>query len=214
MHRLVRIGLLWIMAMALVACGGGGSGNSSTPPTAVIQANVKVLSTQPITLQAVLGDQVELDASGSTAPGSSIKGHVWSLTDKPASSSATIAAPNNSKTSFTPDVTGSYVLSLTVTDTNDKTSTETVTLVVKQGVPVVNITDQVSFQGTSATKPAQNISVGSIVTLDGTASTDPAGGSVTISWQMLEQPSGSKATLNSSSNTTSLRTRTATTCSS
>jgi hypothetical protein len=202
MHRLVRFWLLWILALALTACGGGSAGSDSTPPTAVIQTNVKVLTTQPVALQAALGSQISLDGSSSTAPGSSIKSYAWTLTSKPAASTAPIDAPTSAQTGFTPDVPGSYVLSLTIVDANNKSSTQTVTLVVIDGSPVVNITDQLTFQGGSTTRPAQSISVGSIVTLDGSASTDPTGSAVTVSWTWLEQPSGSKATLTSSGSST------------
>ena len=59
---------------------------------------------------------VTLDGSASSDPDRDPLAYTWSLTSKPAGSTATIAKPNITKPNFTPDVVGTYVVTLTVSD--------------------------------------------------------------------------------------------------
>jgi uncharacterized protein YjdB len=75
-----------------------------------------------------VGDQVSLDASGSSDPdGDTLTYSSWSFDSKPGSSTATLGSTSGATTAFTPDVTGEYVVQFEVTD-GDKTVTGTVTV--------------------------------------------------------------------------------------
>ena len=190
--------LMFALALALAGCGGGGS-SGDNPPVAVIQATAQALSASPVTLQVTLGSEVTLDGSGSTVSGTKT-GYAWTLTSRPASSAAALDPIRlaSARTAFTPDVAGSYVVALDVTDEQGRTTRQTATLVASQGAPVVTLTGTVEFKGLTDTRPAQTLAVGSMVSLDTAGTTDPSGGAVAVGWQMLQQPAGSKAVLTTS----------------
>lgn len=190
----------WLLALTLVLTGcGGGGGTSDGPPSTVIQTSTRTLSANALTLQLALGSEVALDGSGSTVAGTQIT-YAWTLVSRPAGSAAAInpARLADARTAFTPDVPGSYVVALDVTDAQGRTTRQTATLVASQSAPVVTITGTVEFKGLSETRPAQTLSVGSMVSLDTAGTTDPSGGAVAVGWQMLQQPAGSKAVLTTS----------------
>ncbi|MDZ7857280.1 PKD domain-containing protein [Sphaerotilus sp.] len=191
--------LVLALAFTLAGCGGGSGGGGDTPPVAVIQATAQALSVSPVTLQVTLGSEVTLDGSGSTVSGART-GYAWTLTSRPASSAAALdpAQLASARTGFVPDIAGSYVVALDVTDEQGRTSRQTATLVAIQGAPVVTLTGTVEFKGLADTRPAQTLAVGSMVSLDTAGTTDPNGGAVAVGWQMLQQPAGSKATLTTS----------------
>jgi hypothetical protein len=196
-------GLLLSVALGLVACGGGSTPTSSEPqhPTAVIQAQAQVLATQAGTFQAALGSQVILDGSGSSTPSGAITSYSWVLSSKPAGSNATISTPTQAWASLVPDRIGTYELTLTIADSRALASTQTLTLVVSQSTPVVAISQSIVFNGSATNRPLQNVAVGSLITLDGSASTSPDGSAVTLSWVMLQKPSTSQAVVQVSGST-------------
>ena len=61
--------------------------------------------------------------------------YAWSLTSKPANSSATLTGANAASPKFTPDVVGSYVATLTVTDGSSNTSLTSITLTAALALP-------------------------------------------------------------------------------
>lgn len=195
--------LLLSVELGLVACGGGSTPTSSEPPhpTAVIQAQAQVLATQAGTFQAALGSQVILDGSGSSTPSGTITSYSWVLSSKPAGSNATISTPTQAWASLVPDGIGTYELTLTIVDSRALASTQTLTLVVSQSTPVVAISESVVFNGSATNRPLQNVAVGSLITLDGSASTSPDGSAVTLSWVMLQKPSTSQAVVQVSGST-------------
>ncbi|HSE14300.1 MAG TPA: PKD domain-containing protein, partial [Candidatus Deferrimicrobium sp.] len=88
---------------------------------------------------------------------------------------------------FTADVTGPYVLSLVVNDgqVNSAPDTVTVTASVPNAAPVANA-------GTN-----QSVTTGTVVTLDGSGSSDANGDPLTYSWNFTSRPTGSTAELSS-----------------
>lgn len=207
MLRFLRIVWLCAMVWVVAACGGGGSSSggssdmsaasTSAAPAAVIQVHAKAMSTGSTLLQVRVGDQIELDGSASLSQdGAPLKSHHWTLTSLPDNSTAAILEPDSAKTSFTPDTTGSYVLTLTVTDSQNQTASHAVTIVSSAGYAALNVTQTVSFLDNQRSPAARNLPIGSIVTLDASASTSPTGEQVQVSWQLIERPSGSKAVLN------------------
>lgn|GEM_PF-1083469 len=203
-----KVTLISALITGMVGCGGGGSsgaGSTSTgSPTASIASSFAAVPQSGAQLNVTIGGIVTLDGSGSTDPTSTITGYNWTITSKPAGSNMTLSATNQAKTTFTPDVAGDYVVTLTATDASGQSSSQSIKITASTSIPVTNVVSNVSFNGPSTTQPAQDIDLNSVITLDATGSQDPAQQALTISWALLSQPQGSKATLVTSNAVTHL----------
>lgn len=135
----------------------------------------------------VTGTTVTLDASTSSAAAGKSLTYAWTLTAKPAGSTATLAAPTTAKPTFVAGVAGSYVASVIVNDgtTASSAAAVTITASVANAAPVANA------------GVAQNVVAGSLVTLDGSTSSDANGDSLTYVWTLTSKPAGSSAALSS-----------------
>ncbi len=155
------------------------------------KASVTITVTAPVnrapvanagTAQSVTtGTLVTLDGSGSSDPDGNTLTYAWAKTSGPA---ATLSSTSAAKPTFTPTTAGSYVFELTVSDgalTSKASVTITVTAPVNRA-PVANA-------GT-----AQSVTTGTLVTLDGSGSSDPDGNTLTYAWA---KTSGPAATLSS-----------------
>jgi tetratricopeptide (TPR) repeat protein len=87
------------------AISAGITQATNTPPVAVFAD-----------LAVVVGHPATLDGTGSTDNQSEPLTFLWTLVQAPKGSAAAIASKTASKTSFTPDIAGSYIVSLKVTD--------------------------------------------------------------------------------------------------
>lgn len=110
----------------------------------------------------------------------------WQIVSKPAGSTAAIADPTLLSTTFTPDVAGTYVFSLVASDAVSTSPAAQGTWTVVNLPPVA--------------KPGadQAVAIAAVVTLDGSASSDPSLRPLTFAWT-LERPAASSATLSSAS---------------
>ena len=155
----------------LSGCGGGDETAANAGPA----QNV------------VTGSLVTLDGSQSTGGAGSLITYQWSMVSKPVGSVATINNPTTVNPTFTADLPGQYSLNLTVTDIRSNTSAATVTITasVANAAPVANA-------GT-----AQSVVTGTLVTLDGSGSSDANGDLLTYSWAFTSKPAGSSAILSS-----------------
>jgi hypothetical protein len=131
---------------------------------------------RPITV----GVPVRLDGSAaSDADGPSLT-YAWTLKG-PAGSAATLSDPTAVRPTFTPDLAGAYSAKLTVGDGTASGAPDTVKFVTKNVLPVSNAgADQL-------------VTVGAVVTLDGSGSTDLDGQRLTYGWAWLTRPAGSAA---------------------
>ena len=176
------------VAFALSGCGGGGSeekldstqSQSQTPTNSVPVANAG--STQNIQTNTL----VTLDGTTSSdADGDSLT-FQWSLTSIPEESSATLNDTTLSSPSFTADLDGEYIAQLIVNDgqVNSEAVTVKINAETENSAPVADAGS------------AQNIQTNTLVTLDGTGSSDADGDSLTYQWSLTSIPEESSAILN------------------
>lgn len=137
--------------------------------------------------QADKGANVVLDGSNSSDPDGDELAFSWAFDTTPSGSTAALQNAQSQTPSFTPDVDGTYVIELTVTDPEGLSDTDTTSIAV----------------GTDNTPPVadagNNISAepNSTVTLTGTRSEDPDGDGLSYQWTIDSQPQGSGASLSS-----------------
>ena len=136
----------------------------------------------------VTGVQVDLDGSGSYDTDGAIATYQWAFDSIPVGSTAdaTLTSDIVVDPSFTTDVNGDYVLSLIVNDGTDGSAADTVTITASNSIPIANIVADT------------NVVTGDLVTLDGSTSLDPEGGTVTYLWNIESQPGGGTASLSDS----------------
>jgi len=126
---------------------------------------------------------VTLNGSGSTNPaGIGSLTYSWAIQSAPAGSTATLSNGNNVIATLVPDVIGTYVVALTVSN-GFQYDTNSVTITTTDAPP------------TAKPGPGQTVSVNSIVHLDGTKSTDANGQPLSYSWSFVTIPNGSAAFL-------------------
>ena len=171
----------------LAACGGGESASPAAPTQ--INANIAPVARAGATQNVMAGTLVTLDGSTSSDGDNDSLTYKWTLTSKAAGSVATLASPTSAKPTFTADVAGTYVVTLTVNDgkaDSAASSTVTITASTQNAAPVAN-----------AGSP-QNLATGGVVTLDGSSSSDANGDALTYAWSLTAKPAGSAAVLASS----------------
>ena len=131
------------------------------------------------------GTTVTLDGSASADPDGNLITYVWTLDSKPAGSAAAIADATSPRPSLVADKSGTYAISLVVSD----------------GV-LAGVADQVVVTASAANSapvadagPDQNVLVGATVELDGSASIDADGDLLSYGWSITSRPAGSTAQL-------------------
>lgn len=143
-----------------------------------------------------VGETIQLDGTGSSdiedTASSTMLGFAWSLTSKPAGSSAMLSNTSSPTPDFTPDRLGDYVFTLTVIDSGGKMSSDTVTITAKNNPPTANA------------GPDQLASTGTTVTLEGMAQDvedDALGITLTYAWSVTQEPAGSNVTISNANQT-------------
>jgi hypothetical protein len=131
------------------------------------------------------GSLVTLDGSGSSDADSDPLTYSWSLISVPAGSSAVLSDPTAAAPTFTADLDGDYVVQLIVNDgsVNSNPDSVTITAATVNSAPVANA------------GPNQNVATGSLVSLDGSGSSDADSDPLTYSWSLISTPAGSSAEL-------------------
>ena len=130
-----------------------------------------------------MGSLVILDGSGSTNPsGFGTLAYNWKIQSTPIGSSTVLYWYDTVAPQFTVDLPGNYVISLTVSN-GAGSDTATVTVSTGNTPPVANA-------GANRT-----VSPGTLVTLNGSGSSDVDGDPLTYSWTIVNKPAGSNAVL-------------------
>jgi hypothetical protein len=132
-----------------------------------------------------VGSKVLLDGSHSTDVDGNPLTYQWSLVGLPSGSLATLTGANTVSPSFTVDKAGTYQIRLIVNDGVNDSLPAFVTVTTKNTAPVANA------------GPNQVVSVGALVHLNGTGSTDIDGDPLTYHWSFTTLPIGSSAVLSS-----------------
>ncbi|MDM0029914.1 PKD domain-containing protein [Variovorax saccharolyticus] len=159
---------IWAIAtgtiVALVSCGGGGSGPFSTSlPTGEAASGV-ISSPSEVpggdtpprghagsAQSATTGMVIALDGSASTDPEGAALSYAWTLSAKPVGSNATLKGARTAQPGFRADLPGTYIASLTVNDGHlgsDPVSVE------------ITVTDAVAFDSMPAPFPPNMLSYG------------------------------------------------------
>lgn len=141
---------------------------------------------------------VTLDASASTDEETAFGDleFAWAITTDPSAGADTLSDANTAMPTFTPTVAGDYVFEVTVTDSNGATDTASVT-VTAETTGTIN-TDPVADAGGD-----QTVTVNTLVTLDGTGSTDAEDGTPTsYAWTIDAQPNGATDALTDANSAT------------
>jgi uncharacterized repeat protein (TIGR01451 family) len=156
----------------------------SAPDTVTISTiNVAPIAAAGEDQAVYVGSIVDLNGTGSWDPDGDSLYFNWSFTTLPAGSSAVLDNTETPTPSFTADAPGTYVVSLTVSDGWLTSTPDTVTISTINTVPTADAGGD------------QSVVAGSVVTLDGSASSDPDGDVLTYSWAFTSKPQGSAAIL-------------------
>lgn len=111
------------VVQTIEAMSGGLVSNVFIQPT-----NLAPIADAGSDREVLVGDVVVLDASGSSDPNADSLVYQWSLSARPAGSTAELLNPNDVNASFVPDVDGLYVVELVVDDSRLASEPAQVTL--------------------------------------------------------------------------------------
>ncbi|NVK23437.1 MAG: PKD domain-containing protein, partial [Gammaproteobacteria bacterium] len=177
----------------LAACGGG-TGDDSGGETPEQPTNTAPVANGGTSQTVTAGSEVSLNGSQSSdADGDSLT-YSWSITSQPSGSTATLTTGQQANASFTPEVSGSYEVTLTV---SDGTATDTATVTITVNAIVEQNAAPIANAGSN-----QAVVTGTQVTLNGDQSSDADGDNLTYGWSITSQPSGSNASLSNSEQVT------------
>jgi hypothetical protein len=159
-------------------------GFSSAPHTVLITTdNVAPIAAAGRDQAVSTGSAVTLDGTASHDANADPLTYAWALVAKPAGSSAALTGLDTSGPTFTPDVPGTYVAQLLVSDSIHTSIGDTVVITTGNARPVANAgADRI-------------VAAGSNVTLDASGSSDANGDGLTVRWSLLSRPAGSSAAL-------------------
>ncbi len=166
---------------ALTACGGGSSSSApATPP------NAAPISDAGTAQSVLLGATVTLDGSASKDANGDTLTYSWTLSSKPAGSNVVLNSSTSTRPSLTPDLGGTYIASLVVSDGKASSNTSNVVITVTPPTEpgyVFNAGDSVATSVGTNTRlgiPTWNLYNGD---------------KLTFSWTLTSKPLGSNAAL-------------------
>lgn len=104
------------LLLTLVSCGDDDGGDPTPTGTLTADAGADQLVS--------VGDAVVLDGSGSSDSDGNAFTFQWAIINSPAGSTVTLNNPTTASPGFTPDVAGSYIIELTISNENGESSDE------------------------------------------------------------------------------------------
>jgi hypothetical protein len=161
---------------------------NSAPDIAIFSSNnvAPVANAGPNQGGKLPGELITLNGSASSDANGDPLTYSWSLST-PAGSAAVLSSTTSVSPTFTVDlVTGNYVAQLIVHDGTVSSTPDSVTITSKNVPPVANAGLDQSGQAP-----------GSLIALNGSASSDANGDALTYSWSLTTKPAGSTAALSS-----------------
>lgn len=170
--------------------------NRAPSPVVVTSATSGVANAGQATLQTSVGYDVVLNGTTSADPDGDPITREWALTSRPVGSAAVLSSTAATVSGFSPDVLGSYVVTLTATDPRGARSAYTTTIQVNNRRPVAHIGSNAT-PGALPSVPDIRVPVGTEVTLRGSNSVDADGDVLTYAWSVVSRPVGSTASLSS-----------------
>ncbi len=166
--------LAWMLGIALLSgCGDSNDGSGNRSPLAVAGADREVPA----------GTVVALDGSLSSDPDGDPIAYAWTLASRPAGSEAALSDPQAPQPSFIADRVGEYGLELIVSDGSMPSAPDTVVITATRS----------NARPVASAGADETVALGSVVTIDGSASTDPDGDALTYLWTLAAKPEGSGA---------------------
>ena len=144
----------------------------NSAPVANAGADVSVIAGRSVTLAGDASSDVDGD----------LLTYSWALIQRPNGSSAVLNGALNVSPSFRADRPGVYIAQLIVNDGSVDSAPDTVTITTGNTAPVADA---------GVDQPARF--AGGVATVDGTASSDADGHTLTYRWSLLSVPSGSTA---------------------
>ncbi len=164
---------------------------SSEPSTVLIDTGIVAPTANPGPNQLVTaGTIAQLDGSGSTDLNGLMLSFQWTLTSIPTGSAATLSSATAIRPVFTVDLPGTYIAQLIVSDSN------------LASAPAQVIVSTTAIPPVATAGPAQSISTGTLVSLNGSGSTDPNGLPLSYAWSLIAVPQGSQASLQNANTAT------------
>lgn len=159
LRNLSGIILLVILAMLSACSGGGGGGEKNSDPEPENQKPIadagKDFNTLLNTKAILSGDQSYDDVPGDQGDdedGDPLT-YAWVISQSPATSSVTLTDASSIYPSFTADVPGDYLISLTVSDGIDSSLADTVMVKAVSGTSFIPDTDTHNCYSNSGTTP-------------------------------------------------------------
>lgn len=129
------------------------------------------------------GATVTLNGTGSSDVDGDPLTYAWTLITRPVGSTAVLTNATSVSPAFVADKPGSYTAQLVVRDGKVNSPPDTVVITTQNTPPVANA------------GPGQTVTIGALVQLNGSASTDVDGDTLTYQWSLITLPAGSTAVI-------------------
>ena len=161
-----------------------GAVDSAPAYATIISGNAAPVANAGPDQRENIGSTIHLDGSGSSDPEGEPVAFSWTITMRPAGSTAMLTGPDTADPTFVVDAIGTYDVTLVVTDSVGGTDSDVVKIFCARN------TRPVADAG-----PDLTAAVVTLVTLDGSGSADADGDPLTYSWRVSAAPPGASTGL-------------------